>query len=297
MAGRGRREGADARRRAGLLPPGPGRGDADRLLPRQPVPRRGLAPFHGARRPLDRDRHARLGALGPGPERFDYSMYGLSAFLERCLDELGVAERKLVVHDWGALGADRRPAAPGAGREAGDHQRGAAHRPATAGTGSPATSGAGAAVGEVFNRLTSRSGIALLMRQATRRPRAACRPSSSTWSGTAGTRAPGARSWPSTARRPRPARQRPARTSAGSSARRSSLWGERDPYLSTEFAQAYADAPAELRDGPRPGRRPLALDRRRPSRRSRRRFPRLEPENRAFRAVNPAITIVRCLGP
>ena len=39
-------------------------------------------------------------------------MYGLSAFLERCLDELGVGRRKLVVHDWGALaliGAQRRP--------------------------------------------------------------------------------------------------------------------------------------------------------------------------------------------
>ena len=29
-------------------------------------------------------------------------MNGLSAFLERCLDELGVGRRKLVVHDWGA---------------------------------------------------------------------------------------------------------------------------------------------------------------------------------------------------
>jgi pimeloyl-ACP methyl ester carboxylesterase len=48
----------------------------------------------------------------PDAARFDYSMYGLSAFLERCLDELGVAQRKLVVHDWGALaliGAQRRP--------------------------------------------------------------------------------------------------------------------------------------------------------------------------------------------
>lgn len=48
----------------------------------------------------------------PDPARFDYSMYGLSAFLERCLDELGVERRKLVVHDWGALaliGAQRRP--------------------------------------------------------------------------------------------------------------------------------------------------------------------------------------------
>ena len=48
----------------------------------------------------------------PDPERFDYSMDGLSAFLERCLDELGIGRRKLVVHDWGSLaliGAQRRP--------------------------------------------------------------------------------------------------------------------------------------------------------------------------------------------
>lgn len=48
----------------------------------------------------------------PHPSRFDYSMNGLSAFLDRCLDELGVERRKLVVHDWGALaliGAQRRP--------------------------------------------------------------------------------------------------------------------------------------------------------------------------------------------
>ncbi len=48
----------------------------------------------------------------PDPGRFDYSMYGLSAFLERCLDELGVGRRKLVLHDWGGLvliGAQRRP--------------------------------------------------------------------------------------------------------------------------------------------------------------------------------------------
>lgn len=48
----------------------------------------------------------------PDPAHFDYSMYGLSAFLERCLEELGVERRKLVVHDWGSLaliGAQRRP--------------------------------------------------------------------------------------------------------------------------------------------------------------------------------------------
>ncbi|HKT82910.1 MAG TPA: alpha/beta hydrolase [Solirubrobacterales bacterium] len=48
----------------------------------------------------------------PDPARFDYSMYGLSAFLDKALDELGVERHKLVVHDWGSLaliGAQRRP--------------------------------------------------------------------------------------------------------------------------------------------------------------------------------------------
>jgi pimeloyl-ACP methyl ester carboxylesterase len=48
----------------------------------------------------------------PDSSDFDYSMYGLSAFLEKCLEELGVSQRKLVVHDWGSLaliGAQRRP--------------------------------------------------------------------------------------------------------------------------------------------------------------------------------------------
>jgi pimeloyl-ACP methyl ester carboxylesterase len=46
------------------------------------------------------------------PDGFDYTMHGLSAFHERCLEQLGVAQRKLVLHDWGALaliGAQRRP--------------------------------------------------------------------------------------------------------------------------------------------------------------------------------------------
>ena len=48
----------------------------------------------------------------PDPVRFDYSMYGLAAFFERCLDELAVERHKLVVHDWGSLaliGAQQRP--------------------------------------------------------------------------------------------------------------------------------------------------------------------------------------------
>jgi pimeloyl-ACP methyl ester carboxylesterase len=46
------------------------------------------------------------------PKGFDYTMHGLSAFVERCLEELGIERRKLVVHDWGALaliGAQRQP--------------------------------------------------------------------------------------------------------------------------------------------------------------------------------------------
>ena len=46
------------------------------------------------------------------PRDFDYTMDGLAAFLDRCLEALEVGERKLVVHDWGALaliGAQRRP--------------------------------------------------------------------------------------------------------------------------------------------------------------------------------------------
>jgi pimeloyl-ACP methyl ester carboxylesterase len=48
----------------------------------------------------------------PDPARFDYSMRGLSAFLDRCLEELEVEEHNLVAHDWGALaliGAQLRP--------------------------------------------------------------------------------------------------------------------------------------------------------------------------------------------
>jgi pimeloyl-ACP methyl ester carboxylesterase len=48
----------------------------------------------------------------PHPSRFDYSMRGLSAFLERCLGELEIGEHNLIVHDWGSLaliGAQRRP--------------------------------------------------------------------------------------------------------------------------------------------------------------------------------------------
>ena len=48
----------------------------------------------------------------PDPARFDYTMHGLSDFLYRCLDQLGIDRHNLVVHDWGSLaliGAQRRP--------------------------------------------------------------------------------------------------------------------------------------------------------------------------------------------
>jgi pimeloyl-ACP methyl ester carboxylesterase len=47
-----------------------------------------------------------------GPEAFDYSMYGLSRFVTRFLDETSVEEYSLIVHDWGGLaliGAQEHP--------------------------------------------------------------------------------------------------------------------------------------------------------------------------------------------
>jgi pimeloyl-ACP methyl ester carboxylesterase len=100
----------------------------------------------------------------PDPARFDYSMYGLSAFLERCLDELEVRQRKLIVHDWGGLaliGAQRRPRLveklviinavpllPGYRW----------HWVAQLWRRRP--------IGEILNRTTTRSSLALLLRQA-----------------------------------------------------------------------------------------------------------------------------------
>lgn len=48
----------------------------------------------------------------PPPERFDYAVRTYAAFVERLLEQLGVAEYTLVVHDWGSLaliGAQRQP--------------------------------------------------------------------------------------------------------------------------------------------------------------------------------------------
>jgi pimeloyl-ACP methyl ester carboxylesterase len=175
----------------------------------------------------------------PDPGRFDYSMYGLSAFLERCLDELGVAQRKLVVHDWGVLaliGAQRRPqlvekvvivnAVP---LSAGYSWHWVAQlwrrRP----------------LGEILNATGTRSGLALGLRQAR------------------GDRSPMPTEFVDMLWRCRRKGSNPAiltlyrhadpdrLAQAGQDLGRLTcpslvLWGERDPFLSTKFAQAFADA-------------------------------------------------------
>ncbi len=123
-------------------------------------------PFMERGAAVDRDRHAGLGALGPpGPEALrllDVRALGLPG--DAASSELGIDRRKLVVHDWGSLaliGAQRRPdlveklVVMNAYRCC----------PATAGTGWP-RSGAGAAVGELANATTTKSSMALIMRQA-----------------------------------------------------------------------------------------------------------------------------------
>jgi pimeloyl-ACP methyl ester carboxylesterase len=198
----------------------------------------------------------------PDPSRFDYSMYGLSAFLERCLEELGVGTRKLVVHDWGALaliGAQRRPelverlvVIDSVPLLPGYRWHWIARwfwrrRPA----------------GEIFNRLTTRSGIDLLLRQASgeRRP---FPPEfvDTIWD-----------HWDSGTGRATLALYRHADpdrlAEAGADLGRLTcptliVWGERDPYLSTEFASEYAAAlpSSELELVPAAGHWPWIDDRR-----------------------------------
>jgi len=175
----------------------------------------------------------------PDPASFDYSMYGLSAFLERCLEELGVERRKLVVHDWGALaliGAQRRPelverlvVADAVPLLPGYRWHWIAQlwrrRP----------------IGELLNRTTTRSGFELLMRQASgdRRPM----PRKFTdmiwehWDG--GTQ----QAVLALYRHADPDRLALAGKGLGKLGCPSLvLWGDRDIYLPTRFAEAYAAA-------------------------------------------------------
>lgn len=175
----------------------------------------------------------------PDPARFDYSMFGLSAFLDRCLEELGVERRKLVVHDWGALaliGAQRRPdlverlvvidsvpLLPGYRW----------HWVAQLWRRRP--------IGELLNATTTRASLALLLRQA-RGDRSAM-PAEFVemiwkhWD--AGTRAAILALY----RHADPDRLARAGADLGRLACPALvLWGERDIYLPTRFARAYADA-------------------------------------------------------
>lgn len=176
----------------------------------------------------------------PSPDRFDYTMYGLSAFLERCLDELGVGARNLVVHDWGGLaliGAQRRPelieklvvinAVPLlAGYRWHWIARYAWRR---------------RGIGEVFNRLTSRAGIDLLMRQArgdrSRMPAEFVDMVWDHWDAGTGDAVL------ALYRHADPARLAEAgRDLARLSCPALVLWGERDVYLPISFADSYARA-------------------------------------------------------
>jgi pimeloyl-ACP methyl ester carboxylesterase len=175
----------------------------------------------------------------PDPARFDYSMHGLSAFLERCLDELGIEGRKLVLHDWGALtliGAQRRPQLveklailnavpllPGYRW----------HWVAQAWRRRP--------LGELANATTTRWGLGLVLRQA-RGNRSAMPPEfvDSIWRHWgAGT----SKALLALYRHADPDRLAAAGKDLGKLACPSLvIWGERDPYLPVGFAEAYANA-------------------------------------------------------
>ena len=184
------------------------------------------------------------------PPRFDYTMDGLSGFLDRVLDELGIGEHDLVVHDWGSLaliGAQRRPERV---------------RRLVVINAVPLLPGyrwhwvarlwRRRGVGEVLNRTTSRAGVALLLRQARgdRRPM----PDDFVeriWS-----------CWELGAGEPILRLYRDAdperRAAAGRALGRIRcpalvLWGARDRYLPARFADRYAealgDATAEILPG------------------------------------------------
>jgi pimeloyl-ACP methyl ester carboxylesterase len=174
----------------------------------------------------------------PDPSHFLYTMHGLSDFLDRCLDQLGVAERKLVVHDWGALaliGAQMRPELvkrlviidsvtllPGYRW----------HWVAQLWRRRP--------VGEILNSTTTRGSLALLLRQA-RGDRSAMPPEFvdmiwSQWD--KGTQ----RAVLDLYRDADPDRLAAAGTDlAELDCPSLVIWGDRDIYLPTKFARAYAE--------------------------------------------------------
>jgi pimeloyl-ACP methyl ester carboxylesterase len=174
----------------------------------------------------------------PDPAHFDYSMYGLSAFLEKCLEEIGVGKRKLVVHDWGGLaliGAQRRPdlverlVAINAVPLLPGYRW---HWIAQLWRRKP--------IGEILNKATTKNSLALLLQQASgkRRPMPSAFVEMIWGHWDAGTQA----ALLALYRHADPDRL----AVAGSNLSRLTcpslvLWGDRDVYLPTRFAHAYAD--------------------------------------------------------
>lgn len=102
----------------------------------------------------------------PRPGRFVGTMHGLASFFERLLDRLGIGEYRLVVHDWGAVALIAAQAHP-------DRVQRLVVINAV-----PLLPGyrwhwvarcvwRRRGVGELLNAITTRSGTALLLRQAT----------------------------------------------------------------------------------------------------------------------------------
>jgi pimeloyl-ACP methyl ester carboxylesterase len=195
----------------------------------------------------------------PDRGRFEYTMHSLSSFLHRCLDELGVGEHNLVVHDWGALALIGAQAEPERVRRLvlinavpllpGYRW----HRVARIWRRRP--------LGEIANALTTRSSMALALREA-RGDRSAMPPEfvDLIW-----------RHWDRGTRRAVLQLYRDADPDRLAAAGRdldrlrcpaSVLWGERDPYIPTRFGAAYADAlpNAELQILPGVGHWPLVDD-------------------------------------
>lgn len=175
----------------------------------------------------------------PDPASFDYSMYGLSAFLEQCLEELGVGRRKLVVHDWGGLaliGAQRRPdlverlAVINAVPLLPGYRW---HWVAQLWRRKP--------IGEVLNRTTTKRSLALLLRQATgdRKPMPAAFVDMIWDCWDRGTQAALLALY-------RHADPHRLAVAGGDLSRLTCpslvLWGDRDIYLPARFAEAYAGA-------------------------------------------------------
>lgn len=175
----------------------------------------------------------------PDSSRFDYSMYGLSAFLERCLGELGVERRKLVVHDWGSLaliGAQRRPELV---------EKLVAIDPVPLLPGFRwhwvAQIWRRRPLGELANATTTKASMALTLRQASgdRKPMPA-EFVDSIWSHwDKGTRAATLALY----RHADPDRLAAAGVDQGRLACPALVvWGDRDPYIPVKFAEAYAEA-------------------------------------------------------